>query len=1377
MDGKVSLKYVDELIKEEIQFTVPDYQRGYKWTEENIDELLSDIISLENGEEYCLMPIIVRHTDKGETEIVDGQQRLTTLKLIIDSIKDDNTKCNYKIPKGCYNNIDEKNKEKAETKINKSNKEKLKEKLLPIGKRSPFYFIWYEINGSELDAINTFNRVNSWKIPLKESELAKAYILSAFGPDKYTERRRANEKWASLEKLFNNPDFFSFFTLGKSKEQMKEYESAHMDLLLELWAETEFGNTYVTSEGNRYPIYKMICKEKIDGAKLLAGLEKIANVMKFIHEDRISYHLASYLLLRGKISITEIIKLYVLSSDKTSLQGAKALLAKTEQENFLISTTDSEKLAAYIGKLNYWEKDTDRKVQNDILTLYNICDSLENNSYYQFYPTVLHSKQDWTLEHIHAKNEREKDENEINSSISSLCKLRGFSAEERSWIKDQKETYKKGEQKNLNAFYDEILYPMLSGESIDDIKSKCNSNSIAPWYEASIMNLALLPHNENSTFNNSTYLEKIEKLKSFNLSSYIPKCTLECFSKNAYVEEGEQNEFWTENRGKKYLETIISTITQCLNKLNEQELNTVAFSSDVLQKTDYVSNGITKVHSEARSNPNHPEKAYCLRDVRNILIPDFQRSYAQGRNTPQSREIIENFINDIKKVLIGETPVLSLDFVYGRKNNGSFEPYDGQQRLTTLYLVYLYMLRKADYDQSNNIKWKNFTLNYRTSIEAGRFIDAISDKNNQIFFKQNEKWKLCHLEAQLYIDYQMLADDAVRNMIRTLSVIDEKLGDIDASAAAGALDNITFSIYDELPNENPEVFYLKTNTRGLPLTPFENFRSKYESYLKECKITVPDDLYVTRERMNSYFNWFSLQDDKKTPDENLMNLFVSYFSSLYSLYGLKEEDTEKSKKFVPFQYFADILGNDRIKVETIMHPLLKLLDFLTVNEEETNLSRLTLTERSDSDRWFSKRIRSAILNNENSDFLLLVSFFFKAFDKGSFDEKKYRAYVRVVTNLINNSVSIADNRNLYLDISESDLSEHELLKILSTHYEEMKNKYTKSTKTINEEIKKLKLIKSDSAWRTLIEKAESTAFADGFIDFLLDGIEKDDRDEFSNRLNNFGELFYENGVQENKKFDVVKAFIRLSSNEQETRYFDTSREHWRNDIFSNSRDKDQGKADIYKNIILELLTSDLCNIDYISGDSSTWSYKIRESLIHNPWFIKWMISTNNNFSLFWVGDANNATPVFSKPYSHQNICWDTGGWSYDTTVIQNKQITAFFRTMWGIIHLDKYRFYIIDDDGNDVTNSTTYMENKNHLVISAYYRQNGWIDFTYQDRNFYLLYQGIIVTMDEFSSGIIDWTTSTERSIYENQNGNCFAGNLKDKNEIISLLNRLVDES
>ena len=1265
MYGNIRLKYIEELINEEIKFAVPDYQRGYKWTTENINELLNDIITLKDGEEYCLMPIIVRPTknDDGNDviEIVDGQQRLTTLRLLIDAICNDDQKCKYFIPEECYNELDKINKKKAvNTIISFGKRPELKEKLLPAAgrKHSPFYFIWYEINGTPIDAVNTFNRVNSWKIPLKESELAKAHIFSAFGPDNYAERRMANIKWTNLEKLFNNPNFFSFFTIGKSKDQLIEYESAHMDLLLEIWANILDEDR----EAQRYPIYKKITENKMDGATLLAQLEKVANVMKFIHEDRVSYHLASYLLLRKRISVADMVDFYM----EGNRHGIKDLLAKVETEQFF--ERNDGKLCINIEsieKLSYWNKSSDYIIQKDILTLYNICDSLANNTYHEFYPTVLHSNQNWTLEHIHAKSERSKKENEIKSIIKLLYKR--FTAEkERNWLDDQEKAFKD----DIDSFYTKILYPLLSGVNIDDIRPDINSDDIdEPWYETSIMNLALLPYKENSSFNNSTYLEKIEKLKSFDLSSYIPKCTLQCFSKEAFSDSDEPNEFWTKKKGERYLQTIISTITECLNNLESLELTAIDFESESLKTTNHTGQVITEENVEVGSGTISNE-TYSFRKLSNILIPDFQRAYAQGRNTPQSREIIENFITDVRNALLCSASPLSLDFIYGRKNNGFFEPYDGQQRLTTLFLVHLYILRKADCALNKNQAWKGFKLSYRTSIEAGRFVEAISDNNNQIFFKQNDTWKLRHLESQLYVDSQMLEDDTVKNMLRTLSVIDEKLGDIKAVEAVKALDNITFSLYENLPDDNPEVFYLKTNTRGLPLTPFENFRSKYESYLKgNNKDTA--SLSVTRDRMNKYFNWFYSPEDRKLPDEKLMNLFVSYFSSLYSLYGLQEDDSERSMEFVPFQYFATVFENHT--VETVMMPLLNLLDFLAEDKERIN--KLTNEE---GNHWYSSKIREAILNNKEPDYLLIVSFFFRV--RASFNEEKYKAYIRIVTNLINNNVSInKGNRELWEAISKSDLTEESLLQIL--------DKSDKKNPTISEEAKKLWLIRADSTWRSLIENAESTAFADGFIDYLFDS--DNSKEEFERRLTTFKKYFDKEGVQKNFRTLLQTAYITMlpdGCNLYEVEFFNSKRANWRDRIFA--------QPEIYKDCITNILDENLCM--KVNNDDSN-IYELKRWILNpcNEWFIGVMTEDKADEPPF-IFRWSYGYPGFKQKNKRQYLLCD----------LYEKRYTELIREL-----VSKYNVDFKIDDCFKFTNPN----NSEEFVVKP---QDSWYDifFSYKEK-------------------------------------------------------------
>ena len=85
-----------------------------------------------------------------------------------------------------------------------------------------------------------------------------------------------------------------------------------------------------------------------------------------------------------------------------------------------------------------------------------------------------------------------------------------------------------------------------------------------------------------------------------------------------------------------------------------------------------------------------------------IRIPNLQRAYAQGRNTDKAIEIRNNFITDLKKALDEEKP-LSLDTVYGEMKNGTFTPLDGQQRLTTLFLLHLYLWCYQDTDTGNQL--------------------------------------------------------------------------------------------------------------------------------------------------------------------------------------------------------------------------------------------------------------------------------------------------------------------------------------------------------------------------------------------------------------------------------------------------------------------------------------------------------------------------------------------------------------------------------------------------------------------------------------------------------------------------------------------------
>ena len=64
------------------EFVIEAYQRGYRWSKDEIIHLLEDINEIPDGQNYCLQPIVVKNND-GVYELIDGQQRLTTLYIIM----------------------------------------------------------------------------------------------------------------------------------------------------------------------------------------------------------------------------------------------------------------------------------------------------------------------------------------------------------------------------------------------------------------------------------------------------------------------------------------------------------------------------------------------------------------------------------------------------------------------------------------------------------------------------------------------------------------------------------------------------------------------------------------------------------------------------------------------------------------------------------------------------------------------------------------------------------------------------------------------------------------------------------------------------------------------------------------------------------------------------------------------------------------------------------------------------------------------------------------------------------------------------------------------------------------------------------------------
>lgn len=244
-----------------------------------------------------------------------------------------------------------------------------------------------------------------------------------------------------------------------------------------------------------------------------------------------------------------------------------------------------------------------------------------------------------------------------------------------------------------------------------------------------------------------------------------------------------------------------------------------------------------------------------------IQIPIIQRDYAQGRIDRKIDIIRENFLNSIFDVLSENKP-LHLDFIYGSIKNNKFIPLDGQQRLTTLFLLYLYFGKKENTDINY---LKKFTYETRSSSRefCNKLVTSKIDFTGDKISKQirNSNWFLAYWEN----------DPSIKSMLVMLDAIHLKFSD---NSFYSNLDNITFNFF-KLENFGlDDDLYIKMNARGKSLTDFENFKAKFEKLLSEIDTDLQKEFSFKIDNDWTDFFWkFGVENESYLIDEFFMNFF------------------------------------------------------------------------------------------------------------------------------------------------------------------------------------------------------------------------------------------------------------------------------------------------------------------------------------------------------------------------------------------------------------------------------------------------------------------------------------------------------------------------
>lgn len=476
-ENKIELKSIKELNGK--KFIVPNYQRGYKWREKDVEYLITDIADIADDDtsDYCLQPIVVapieeeicphcgQKINKGRNSyiLVDGQQRLTTIWLIINWAKHNgyNEDWNFSISyetrddsnaylKGVLENGFSVDSGTCDTHyfssaIHTIEKEKINLERFFKNLEKNVKVIWYEIDDKEGPA--HFERLNNAKIGLTNAELLKAFILTNSSQDI---RARMACEWDEMEYMLHDDKFFSFIT---TKDSIYNKEFNRIELLLDLYAGTKAAD----KEKDEYYTFNHIATDKKSIPVIWQEIQSIYNRLQCWHNDNFLYNLIGFLVEKNGDN--------VLMNIWKNCKSKSILDIKEYIRSLIVRDLPSEE---DIRTMEY----KDGRTKNvlllfNILSLMSILPNPRSNEYKYVFNDKFHfdlyknKKESWDKEHVHATasqvlqskiewvnwlkdlNEEDLNEKEVSE------KLGKHKVEYLDWIKKARKIISKEDYENV----------------------------------------------------------------------------------------------------------------------------------------------------------------------------------------------------------------------------------------------------------------------------------------------------------------------------------------------------------------------------------------------------------------------------------------------------------------------------------------------------------------------------------------------------------------------------------------------------------------------------------------------------------------------------------------------------------------------------------------------------------------------------------------------------------------------------------------------------------------------------------------------------------------------------------------------------------------
>jgi hypothetical protein len=576
-----------------------------------------------------------------------------------------------------------------------------------------------------------------------------------------------------------------------------------------------------------------------------------------------------------------------------------------------------------------------------------------------------------------------------------------------------------------------------------------------------------------------------------------------------------------------------------------------------------------------------------------IEIPIIQRDYAQGRTDERVSEIRKKFIKELLNTIDSQDgKKLNLDFVYGKthkkneveesernqenvrrlletvkeyskkidfdfdydlkktsvlgNNENIFVPLDGQQRLTTLFLLHFYIGTKLNADVSllNGFKFK-------TRKSSSEFCDKLISNRPKLFPLFDSDTISNLLQDQVWFFTNWKKDPTVAGMLVTLDEIEDQIknGNYNLNVCWQNLTNgnvVLFEYFDLKEHGLEDELYVKMNARGKHLTDFENFKAWLQDYAKKEKYKL-----VTNWEFKLDKDWLDIFWSKNEDRKKIDYSFLQFFKNMASIikiedFTLHEDHIESEKKQFKELSSNNFLSNTYFKENKIFNELslsfifdtLEILELNDCHELDSFVQTIWISPFYDElkgDFSDSVTINYNQLNLLHKTFIYAVLQYLIVSDKriiefSKKEKENFSVWLRVIRNLIYNT-RIDDDEQFFkaikaikeMNSSILDINKH----MSSVGDNGINGKWISFFLSEQQKEEYVKHIVLDESWNQSLTEAENHAYFYGQISFIID-LAKNQKGEydlakFNQLFNRLGRLFEESNF--NIEFIIQRALL------------------------------------------------------------------------------------------------------------------------------------------------------------------------------------------------------------------------------------------------------------